>query len=108
MWLLHDLPLPAEVRAQSCLSCRDQVILTATRDKLRGSRADFNLAMQALEESVAQAIPAGRIFLLGTIAREPLLGSLISGVGIVQGADAIEIWQLVRHHGPRCLGRLCS
>ena len=41
---------------------RDQAILTATRDKLRGHRADFNLAMQAREESVAQAIPAVVLF----------------------------------------------
>lgn len=107
MWPPDDLLPPAEVRAQTRLSWRDQVILTATRDKLRGRRADFNLAVQALEEAVAQAIPAGRIFLLGNVGPEPLVGSLISGVGIVQGQDAIEIWQLVRPHGPRHLGRLC-
>lgn len=62
MWPPHDLLPPAEVRAQTHLSWRDQTILTATRDKLRGHRADFNLAMQAREESVAQAIPAVVLF----------------------------------------------
>lgn len=89
------------------MSWRDQVILTATRDKLRGCHADFNLALQALEAAVTEAIPGGRIFLLGLIEQAPIIGSQISGVGLVQGRDAVEIWRLLPQHRPHRLGRLC-
>lgn len=99
--------LPAEVRAQVRLSLRDQAIIARARRKLLGLRVDFTQAVQALHEAVAESIPAGRIFLLGTTARGPIVGSLISGVGIVQGEEAVELLQVVRHHSPRRLGRLC-
>ena len=42
-----------------------------------GRRADFNLALQALEAAVTEAIPGGRIFLLGLIEQAPIIGSQI-------------------------------
>ena len=100
-------PLACEVRAQVHVSLRDQAILALARRKLLGRRVDFTQAVQALHEAVAESIPAGRIFLLGTTERGPIVGSLISGVGIVQGEEAVELLHVVRHHSPRRLGRLC-
>ena len=100
-------PLPSEVRAHIRLSLRDQAIIALTRRKLFGLRVDFTQAVQALHEAVAETIPYGRIFLLGTSIRGPILGSLISGVGIVQGEEAVELMQLVSHGSPRRIGMLC-
>lgn len=90
----------------AALSRRDQHILALTSGKLRGSRVDFALALQALAESVAETIPSGRIFLLASGGSSPVIGSLISGVGIVEGADAVQLVRVVAGR-IESLGRLC-
>ncbi|MBL9004076.1 MAG: hypothetical protein JNJ46_07515 [Myxococcales bacterium] len=77
------------------LSPRDQRILALTSGKLRGSRVDFSLALQALHEAVCETIPAGRIFLLASEATSPVFGSALSGVGLVEGSDAVQLVRVV-------------
>ena len=104
---LRDLQPPAVVQSRVALSRRDQAIVALARRKLSGMRPDFSQAATALYEAVAELIPAGRIFLLGQTNRGPIVGSLISGVGVVQGEHAVELVQVVQHQPLRRLGRLC-
>ena len=103
----HDEVPPAEIRRCFALSRRDQAIVSLARCKLLGGRPDFAQALHALSEAVAERIPAGRIFYLGQTEHGPIVGSLISGVGIVQGEQAIELVQALRDRPLRRLGRLC-
>ncbi|MEM9075003.1 MAG: hypothetical protein AAGE52_41285 [Myxococcota bacterium] len=59
---------------------RDAEIIARARRQL-GVHHEFEDAVRALNSAVTHVIPAGRIYLLGT-AEGPILGSLISGVGI--------------------------
>ncbi len=68
----------------------------AARAKLGGTRVDFAQALQALREAVEEDIAGGRIYHLGG----GVVGSLISGVGIVEGASGVLLVQ----HGT-ALGR---
>lgn len=79
------------------LSTRDASILAAMLHKLDGCGGgfDFDDAARALHESVMELIPAGRIYLLGATDRGPIVGSIISGVGITPGVHGIG---LVRVH----------
>lgn len=87
------------VAAVPRLARRDQLIVELARGKLAGA-ACFTEAARALQEAVAETIPAGRIYVLGGGA----IGSLISGVGIVEGDAGV---QLVHVRGGRTtlLGR---
>ncbi len=67
------------------VSARDRRIIAAVRAKLAGARVDFADALHALREAVEEDIPGGRIYHLGGGA----IGSLISGVGIREGASGI-------------------
>jgi hypothetical protein len=67
------------------ISARDRRIVTAARGKLAGARVDFSQALHALREAVAEDIPGGRIYHLG----DGVIGSLISGVGIIEGASGV-------------------
>jgi hypothetical protein len=78
-------------RSRLALSARDRRILQCALRKLRGARVDFDEAMRALREAVEESIPAGRVFLLGTTEAGPIAGSLISGVGIVDGATGVQL-----------------
>ena len=102
-----DGRLPAEVRAHFELSRCDQAIVTLARRKLQGLCPDFAQALRALEEAVAERIPAGRIFLLGQTSRGLIVGSLISGIGIVQGEHTVELVRCVPNQPLRRLGSLC-
>lgn len=73
------------------ISARDRRILDAARAKLAGTRADFAEAMLALQEAVAEAIPDGRVFLLGMGPHGPILGSIISGIGITDDPRGVQI-----------------
>ncbi len=85
------------------MSARDTAILRAALAKV-GEGAAFREALRALKEAVEEAIPAGRVFVLGTTADGPVLGSLVSGVGIVDGVAGVQVVRMV---GGRCvhLGR---
>ncbi|TKC97251.1 hypothetical protein [Polyangium fumosum] len=74
---------PSAPFAHLGLSTRDQRILALTRRRLEGAPLDFQEALRALEASVEELIPAGRVYLLGATESGPIVGSLISGVGIV-------------------------
>jgi hypothetical protein len=59
--------------------------------KLGGSALDFEDAARALHEAVVEAIPAGRIYLLGASEGGPILGSIVSGVGITAGTQGVTL-----------------
>lgn len=90
------------------LSERDRRIIQLTQRKLRGAPVDFAEAMRALRESVEESIPDGKVFVLGMTGRGPILGSLISGVGIVQGLDDVQLVRVARDGRQLALGRLCK
>jgi hypothetical protein len=71
------------------LSPRDRRIMSRARAKLAGARVDFDEAVRALREAVEEEIPAGRIFFLGAGEEGPIIGSIVSGVGICQKRGAI-------------------
>ena len=73
------------------LSARDREILALACRKLAGTRADFREALRALREAVEETIPAGRIYVLANDARGPVVGSLVSSVGIADGEDGVAI-----------------
>ncbi len=82
------------------VSPRDLRILALARAKLGDRGATFDEACRVLAAAVAEVIPSGRIYLLGERAGAPIVGSIISRVGIVDGPDGVDI---VR--GDRVLGR---
>ena len=87
------------------ISERDRRILARARQKLSKDGAiDWEEALRALREATEELIPNGRIFLLGPRMQRnalsaitppdvltPLVGSLISGVGIVQRNQAPQV-----------------
>lgn len=81
----------AAPHARLALSARDRRIILRALRKLRGARVDFGEAVRALREAVEESIPAGRVFLLGTSETGPIVGSLVSGVGIVDGATGVQL-----------------
>lgn len=90
-------PLPAlSTSADLKVSRRDRRILELALAKVGGARVDFGDAMHALREAAEELIPDGRVFLLGVSDAAPIVGSIVSGVGIVERASGI---QLVRVQG---------
>jgi hypothetical protein len=88
------------------VSGRDRQILERARAKLaRGGCVEFGDAIRALQEAVEESIPAGRVFFLGAHEHGPVVGSLVSGVGIVESAGGIAI---VRVHEDAALTWLGS
>ncbi len=70
---------------------RDRRILRRATQKLRGTVPDWGDAVRALHEAVEELIPAGRVYFLGRSGRDAVVGSLVSGIGIVPGIDAIQL-----------------
>lgn len=107
------------------VSERDLRILLLARSKLQGARVDFAEAIRALREAVEESIPAGRIFLIGRLIGRsdqapspgpaqdpvedfvsgPIIGSLVSGVGIAESRDGIRLLRLARDGRRIALGR---
>ncbi|MEZ4451949.1 MAG: hypothetical protein R3B09_20975 [Nannocystaceae bacterium] len=88
------------------LSERDRAILMSTRLALRDAPGDFSSALRALRIAVERRIPAGRTFYLGDYTFGPIIGSILSGVGIAQDVDGIVVVR-ARHGAPISrLGRL--
>jgi hypothetical protein len=73
------------------LSSRDGRILALTRKKVDGVAVDFGEVLRALRDAVEESIPAGRVFLLGTAQLGPIVGSIISGIGVVDDPDGVRI-----------------
>ena len=91
------------------LSARDRGILAAARRRLRPG-ATFGEAVAALTVATAELIIGGRVFvigagpMLGEATASPIVGSQISGVGIVQTRGGIEIVRVERDGRVRRLG----
>ena len=88
------------------LSRRDALILASTLEKLDARTFDFDEAVRALHESVVELIPAGRIFVIGNTRTGPILGSIISGVGITPSPDGVVIVRVTPDGRTRSLGSL--
>ena len=76
---------------------RDRRIIVLARSKLFGSRCDFERAIRALCEALEELIPAGRVFVLGAGERGPIVGSLVSGVGIADTASGVQLVRVYRN-----------
>ena len=78
------------------LSERDRRIIELARRKLGGTTIDFAAALAALRAAVEELIPAGRTFLLGTTEFGPIVGSIVSGVGITAAASSVDLLRVER------------
>lgn len=73
------------------MSNRDHRIIERAIAKLAGSQLDFAEALRALREAVEEEIPDGRVFILGCTEHGPIVGSIISGVGIAEGPAGVTL-----------------
>lgn len=95
--------------AHVAISSRDRAILAAARRRMRPG-ATFGDAVAALATATAEVITGGRVFVIGAgpirgeAAASPIIGSQISGVGIVQTKGGIEIVRIERDGRVRRLG----
>ena len=87
------------------MSERDQKILALARLHLEGAPVDFDEALRALHASVEELIPAGRVYLIGSTKTGPIVGSLISGVGITAAETGVLVVR-ARHGEVTTLGTL--
>jgi hypothetical protein len=85
-------PSPILTPAAHAMSLRDRAILSLATRKLAGGRRSFDEAVRALREAVEESIPSGRLFLLG---RGRVVGSILSGVGIMEAHDGIRVVRVV-------------
>ena len=84
--------LPAEsTPAVIGTSRRDRRILELAFAKLDGTRVDFSEAMRALRGATEELILDGRVFHLGVAEGAPIVGSIVSGVGIVERSSGIQV-----------------
>lgn len=91
------------------LSRRDRTILEAVRAALANTpRARFPDALVALGAAVERIIPAGRTFLLGYHQGGPIVGSLVSNVGIAEESCAIIVVRVRADASVDVLGRLLA
>jgi cytochrome c biogenesis protein CcdA len=97
--------ISATVLSPCALSARDRIIIDLARSKLRDTRVEFGDALRALREAVEESIPGGRVFVLGSTSVGAIVGSLISGVGIVDGATGVELLYVRSGVVRRPLGR---
>src|SRR3569623_1725868 len=95
------------VALQARLSSRDLAILRDARRRLGAAQPDFATAVAALAAAAQAAIIGGRVFVIGsgpiaagsTGGAGPIIGSQISGVGIVEIVQAsARTIELVRVH----------
>lgn len=70
------------------VSARDARILALVAAK---QPADFAAAVDALREATEAVIPNGRVYFLGQSASGPIVGSLISGVGITPAPGGFAV-----------------
>lgn len=102
--MLVPLTLVAHASRDLQLSRRDQRIIELALTKVRGTRVGFGDAMRALQEAVEEVIPSGRIFFLGSDDNGPIVGSLLSGVGIVEAEHGIKLVRVRADRGHAPLG----
>jgi hypothetical protein len=72
------------------VSARDLAILADARRRLAAmtGRVGLAAAVEALTAAVEAAIPGGRVFVIGD---GPIVGSQISGIGIVDTPQGIDV-----------------
>jgi hypothetical protein len=99
-------PKPALELASVGLSKRDASVLAAMLQRLDGRTPDFGDAARALNEAVVELIPAGRTFILGVSERGPIIGSIISGVGIAAVETGVALVRVNEGRQPILLGSL--
>ncbi len=86
------------------MSERDRHILTLASSKACHSN-DFNEALRALHEAVHELIPAGRTYFLGSGKHGPIVGSIVSGVGITEELGEVVVVRAHPETGYTMLGR---
>ena len=86
------------------VSERDRRILTLASRKARQTN-DFNEAVRALKEAVEESIPAGRTYYLGAGQQGPIVGSIVSGIGITTEHGEVVVVRVCPDRGPTTLGR---
>jgi hypothetical protein len=101
-----EAPAPCDVRETAFLTDRDRAILAFARDSLRGERTSFAETLEALQEAVMRLIPAGRTYFLGRYGGSPIVGSLVSGVGLAQGPGGVVVVRVRPCATVGVLGRL--
>jgi len=95
----------AQWPAQWRLSQRDQVILRDGFERFTAGRGQsFGDAVAALHAATVANIIAGRTFFLGQIERAPIVGSLISGIGLVELDAGIVVVRCTTRGAPLQLG----
>ncbi len=99
-------PAIAPARRLRGVSRRDRLILSLVARRIGTTRIDFSEALRALSEATAELIPAGRIFLLGDAENGPVVGSLVSGVGLTEGTESILIVRVQPAGSSTTLGTL--
>ena len=99
-------PPPLASRTKTVhVSTRDQLILDLARRKMRRDTNDFDEALRALDEAVAEVIPAGRTYFLGNGDDGPIVGSIISGIGITRVYGEVLVVRADTHVGWTALRR---
>ena len=101
-------PLPRVHVPAAPLSDRDRRILALALQKLAGAPRGFGEALRAVHEAVEELIPAGRVYLLGAANRGPIVGSLVSGVGITPSAEGVLVVRVDPLGRWRALGSLVA
>lgn len=66
------------------------MIFAKTEFLLGAPPAKMSDTIYALREATSQCIANGQVFFLGSIHGEPVLGSVISGWGVVELASGLE------------------
>ena len=85
------------------MSPRDRRIIERAQ-QLAGGRPDFGDALRALRQATEEIIPDGKVFFLGGAPGSAIVGSIVSGVGIVQRVTGIEIVRVDRAGSATPLG----
>lgn len=96
MVALLDQRDPGEAARLGALSKRDAQILALTQRLLRDEPASFAETVRALRAATEELIPAGRVFHLGSLGGSPVIGSLISRVGIVEDDAGVRVVRVAR------------
>ena len=101
---LSWVPLTLVAQPSPVLSRRDRRIIQHALTKVGGTRMSFGDAVRALQEAAQEVIPSGRIFLLGSDDHGPIIGSLVSGVGIAEADRGIKLVRVRADGDPLPLG----